>query len=95
MSDVQETPVTETTGADSVPETPAAPPVIEVVRFEREFHVGGTVIQENDATVGKSNEDVRDILKHSFPEVANATVRATDKDGKTIVEFLPQAGRKG
>ena len=44
---------------------------------------------------GLSNEEVRSILKATYPEVANATIRETTADGQRIVEFLPQPGRKG
>jgi hypothetical protein len=42
-----------------------------------------------------TNEQVRDILKRTYPEVAHATIREREQDGLRIVEFLPQPGRKG
>jgi PRTRC genetic system protein C len=42
------------------------------------------------------NEAVRSLLKATYPEIANATIReATTDDGQKVVEFLPQPGRKG
>lgn len=44
-----------------------------------------------------SNEQVRDLLKTSYPEIANATIRerTEGENGLRVVEFLPQPGRKG
>ena len=43
-----------------------------------------------------SNEEVRAVLKATYPEIANATIReVTTGDGQKVVEFLPQPGRKG
>lgn len=42
-----------------------------------------------------SNEQVRDLLKTSYPEIANATLREREENGLRVVEFLPQPGRKG
>ena len=42
-----------------------------------------------------TNEDVRNLLKATYPEVANATLRETTAEGQRLVEFLPQPGRKG
>ena len=78
-----------TTTQATLVETPAAPQV-------RVFKTGGTEIAESDATAGKSNEAVRNILKDSFPEVATATIReTTDSKGRKIVEFVAKEGRKG
>lgn len=41
-----------------------------------------------------SNE-VRDLIKTSYPDIANATLRERDENGLHVVEFLPQSGRKG
>jgi hypothetical protein len=62
----------------------------------RIFKIGATRIVEDASLAGRSLEEVRDILKHSYPEVAHATVRETDlEDGSRLVEYLPVAGRKG
>lgn len=61
----------------------------------RSFKIGGTTVREDESTRGLDNEAVRDLLKHTYPEVANATIRETQADGQTVVEFLPKPGRKG
>jgi hypothetical protein len=82
----EEAPATDTTAAQAKPEDATA---------GRVFKIGSTSIPESEATVGKSNEQVRSILKTSFPEVANATIGVTREGEQTIVSFLPQPGRKG
>jgi hypothetical protein len=43
-----------------------------------------------------NNEAVRSLLKTTYPEIANATIReVTTTEGQTMVEFLPQPGHKG
>lgn len=42
-----------------------------------------------------SNEQVRELLKPTYPEVAHATLREREDNGLCVVEFLPQPGRKG
>ena len=43
-----------------------------------------------------NNEAIRSLLKTTYPEIANATIReVTTDDGQQVVEFLPQPGRKG
>jgi hypothetical protein len=61
----------------------------------RVFKIGATRIVEDASMAGLSNEQVRDILKRTYPEVAHATIREREQDGLHIVEFLPQPGRKG
>ncbi len=61
----------------------------------RIFKTGTVRIVEDQSMHGLSNEDVRNILKVTYPEVANATIRETTAEGQRIVEFLPQPGRKG
>ena len=62
----------------------------------RIFKIGATRVVEDESLAGRDLDAVKDILKHSYPEVAHATVRETDlEDGTRLVEFLPQAGRKG
>ncbi len=70
-------------------------PVAEQPAGKRVFKVGGTTIHEDATTAALSNEAARDVLKAMYPEIANATIRETSKDGVKIVEFLPQPGRKG
>ncbi|MBZ0292085.1 MAG: hypothetical protein K8L99_05895 [Anaerolineae bacterium] len=62
----------------------------------RIFKIGATTIVEDDSLAGKTLDEVKDILKRSYPEVAHATVRErTLDDGTPVVEWLAQAGRKG
>jgi len=62
----------------------------------RIFKTGSTLITESpemrELTVGQ----IQDLLKHSYPELAHATVRETPQpDGTLLIEWLSQAGRKG
>ncbi len=62
----------------------------------RIFQIGATRIVEDESTTDLTNDQVRDVLKATYPEVAHATLRErTDANGNRIVEFLPQPGRKG
>lgn len=61
----------------------------------RIFKTGTVRIVEDESMRELSTEEVRTILKATYPEVAHATVRETNADGQTLVEFLPQPGRKG
>ena len=62
----------------------------------RIFKIGATTIVEDDSLTGKSVDEVKDILKRTYPEVAHATVRErTLDDGTQVVEWLAQPGRKG
>ncbi len=64
--------------------------------LSRVFKIGATRIVEDPSTMsGMSNEQVRDLLKTSYPEIANATIRERDENGLRVVKFLPQPGRKG
>jgi PRTRC genetic system protein C len=64
-------------------------------RSPRVFKIGTTRIVEDPSMSALSNEQVRDLLKTSYPEIANATIREREENGLRIVEFLPQPGRKG
>jgi len=61
----------------------------------RVFKTGATRIVEDETMAGLTNDQVRDVLKRTYPEVAHATIREREQDGLRIVEFLPQPGRKG
>ena len=62
----------------------------------RIFKTGSTIISEAPEMRELSTESIRNLLKHSYPEVANATIRETPQnDGTLLVEFLPVPGRKG
>jgi hypothetical protein len=61
----------------------------------RVFKTGATVITESSDMRGLEVEQIRQLLKTTYPEVAHATVRERVDGDTLIVEFLPQAGRKG
>ena len=62
----------------------------------RVFKIGTTIIIEDEALAERNLDEIKGILKHSYPEVANATIRETPQaDGPLLVEFLPVPGRKG
>jgi len=61
----------------------------------RVFKIGATRIVEDSSMSALTNEQVRDLLKTSYPEIANATLREREENGLRVVEFLPQPGRKG
>ncbi len=62
----------------------------------RIFKTGAVRIIEDQSTAGLDNEAVRNLLKATYPEIANATIREVmTTEGQTVVEFLPQPGRKG
>jgi PRTRC genetic system protein C len=65
------------------------------IPLSRVFKVGAARIVETDAMRDLTNEQVRELLKTSYPEVANATIREREENGLHVVEFLPQPGRKG
>lgn len=75
------------------PKVEAAP--VDAAPLQRVFKIGGTRITENDVTLGKSIDEVKAVLKGSYPEVTNATVREVKDKGVHLFEFLPQPGRKG
>lgn len=64
-------------------------------QLRRVFKVGNNRIAEGAATSKLSNEQVRNLLKGQYPEIANATIRETVNGDTRIVEYLPQPGRKG
>ena len=62
----------------------------------RIFKIGATTIQADDSMAHLDNEQVRAVLKRTYPEVAHATIRErTLDDGTTVLDFIPVAGRKG
>ena len=65
------------------------------VTLERVFKIGSTLVVEDASMAKLSNEQVQDVLAFQHPEVANATIHSTEKDGKLYVEFLKKVGRKG
>ncbi|MEL6321193.1 MAG: PRTRC system protein C [Cyanobacteria bacterium J06626_14] len=67
----------------------------EAVVLPRIFKIGSTRIVEDDSMRDMTNEQVQEMLAFSHPEVANAKISTTEKDGSLFVEFIPKAGRKG
>lgn len=64
--------------------------------LNRIFKVGSTRIVEDETTRQMTNEQVRQMLRAQYPEVANATIQQRQADdGNTVIEFMPQPGRKG
>jgi hypothetical protein len=64
--------------------------------YPRIFVIGTNRIVEDESTVALDNEQMRNLLRANYPEVANATIRErTDASGSHVVEFLPLPGRKG
>lgn len=62
----------------------------------RIFKIGTTTIVEDDSLTGKTLDEVKDILKRSYPEVAHATVRETTlENGSICYHFISRPGRKG
>lgn len=61
----------------------------------RVFKIGATRIVEDPSMSALDNNAMRDLLRISYPEIANATIREREENGLQIVEFLPQPGRKG
>lgn len=63
---------------------------------KRIFKIGTTRIVEDETMQHLDQEEVRALLKNTYPEVTHATIREqTLEDGTIILNFLPQAGRKG
>lgn len=62
----------------------------------RIFVIGANRIVEDESTASLGNEQIRTMLRATYPEVAHATFRErTDANGNHVVEFLPVAGHKG
>jgi hypothetical protein len=67
----------------------------ETTPMSRVFKIGATRIVEDASMVGRSNEEIRDLLKPMYPEVAHAIIRETEQDGQKIVTYLARPGHKG
>ncbi len=61
----------------------------------RIFKIGSTQVVEDPSLQNLTTDEIRERLKASFPEVAEATVRERTEGDTTFLEFLPRAGRKG
>lgn len=67
-----------------------------VMPSRRIFQIGVNRVVEDESTIALTNEQIKDVLKASYPEIVHATIRErTDANGNRIVESLPQPGRKG
>ena len=62
---------------------------------QRIFKIGSTQIVADETMHDLDNEGVRDLLKRTYPEVANATIREQEEDDMIVLTFFPIAGRKG
>ena len=63
---------------------------------QRIFKIGSTKIVADESMRDLDNEGVRDLLKRTYPEVANATIRESElEDGTVLVEWLAKPGSKG
>ena len=62
----------------------------------RIFKIGATTITADENLAQLDNEQVREVLKRTYPEVAHATIRErTLEDGTVVLDFIAVAGRKG
>ncbi len=62
----------------------------------RIFKIGATTIQADDSIANLDNEQIRAILKRTYPEVAHAAIRETTlEDGTQVIHYIPVAGTKG
>lgn len=62
----------------------------------RIIKIGATTIHADDSLAHLDNEQIRTILKRTYPEVAHATIRETTlEDGTIAVIFTSVPGRKG
>jgi len=62
----------------------------------RIFKIGATIIVADEQTAQMDKEQVRTLLKKSYPEVAHATIReVTLEDGTIALHFIAVPGRKG
>ena len=62
----------------------------------RIFKIGATTIVADEQTAQMDNEQVRALLKRTYPEVAHATIREqTLEDGTVVIYYQAVAGKKG
>ena len=61
----------------------------------RIFRIGGATVVENESTMNLNNEQVREMLKSTYPEVVHAKIVERADDQHRVVEFIPQPGKKG
>jgi len=70
-------------------------PEVDAAPLKRVFKIGTNRIVEDAATTKLSNEQMRNLLKAQYPEIANATIRETVSGDARIIEYLPVPGKKG
>jgi len=80
---------------DETPEEVTTEATATETALPRIFKIGSNRVVEDDSMKGMSNKQVQETLAFQYPEVANATIHTTEKDGKLFVEFLAQPGKKG
>ena len=61
----------------------------------RVFKIGATRIVADDSMAQLSNEQIRDLLKRTYPEVAHATIREYEENGLLVLHFMAKPGHKG
>ena len=61
----------------------------------RVFKTGSTLITESPEMRGLTIDQIKQLLKTTYPEVAHATVRERVEGETLVIEFLPIAARKG
>jgi hypothetical protein len=62
----------------------------------RVFKIGATRIVADASMMALDPEQIRTLLKISYPEVTHATIRETTlEDGTQLLEYISQPGRKG
>ena len=61
----------------------------------RVFKTGTTLITESPEMRSMTIDQIKHLLKTTYPEIAHATVRERVEGETLIVEFLPIASRKG
>ena len=65
-------------------------------RVLRIIKIGATRIVADASMSALEPEQLRTLLKLSYPEVTHAAIRETTlEDGTQVIEFLSQPGRKG
>ncbi len=80
---------------DETPEEVTTEATATETALPRIFKIGSTRIVEDPSMEGMSNEQVQETLAFQYPQVANATIHTTEKEGNLFVEFLKKPGRKG
>lgn len=62
----------------------------------RVFKIGATRIIADASMLTLDPEQIRTLLKISYPEITHATIRETTlEDGTQLLEYISQPGRKG